>query len=784
MFSNFKRVAFKLTFVLFFILIPFKFVFGQTHFVGNVFDFETKKPLTGVTVFAGENYTFSDSSGYFKVKVLSSTKEVKLVFLSYATLTVNLKENPGKLFYLKALENQIEEIKVFANEANKSVVKPIAGLQSLDRKDLEMSVGFMGQKDALKAISSLPGVGNGGEGNAGLYIRGGESGQNLTLLNDAVIYNPSHLLGLFSVFNPAVINQLNLYKNGSPANYEGRLSGVVALNTNKLVSDSLAVEADVSLFSLNLNATIPIKKNWSIGIYGRKTFFNQTVWPLLESFSEGSFFKKVGYDFYDLNLIANAKISKKNTFQFSFYKGGDDFGFSLNNYAIKNNMDWTNTASSATLTTFLSNKVVLSTIATFSAYDFNFGIDQDEYKAGINSSITDIGIKHTVNIYAKKHQFKTGIQFTKHQFKPNTPFSQSFGTSLTYAQPNTYYANDFAIFFTDDYKFSEKLTIYSGLRLNNFRNKGPYERANLDGSITSYSAKQTVGKQLLISPSFSANYSLTSTSAVKTAFSYNVQPVHLISITAVNFPADFWMPAINNIQPASAWQGSLGYFKDLQDKNFNFFIEAYYKRMQNLVEFSGGIVNLIDNLKIEENLLVGNGNSYGAEVFFKKNTGKLKGSVSYTLSFSDRQFPQINNGNKFPFKYDRRHNLVIATNYKLGKNWLFGANFSLASGSAFTMPVSRYLISGNVVNEYGPFNGNRMPIFHRLDFSATRELRKNINYESSLTFSIYNLYSRQNPIYTFFLAEGDLKSQRVAVSQKNISLLPILPAINYRIKFK
>ncbi|HET8827973.1 MAG TPA: TonB-dependent receptor [Pelobium sp.] len=764
--------------------MPFKFVLGQTHFEGTVLDFEKGRPLAGVTVLAGKNYAFSDSSGYFKVKILPSTKEIEFIFLSYATLVVNPTENKSKKFYLKALENQIKEVTVIADDANKSVLTQISGLQSLDKKDLEMSVGFMGQKDPLKAISSLPGVGNGGEGNAGLYIRGGTSGQNLTLLNDAVIYNPAHLLGLFSVFNPAVISQLNLYKNGSPANHPGRLSGVVELKTDKTVTESLKVEADMSLFSLNLNAEIPIRKNWSIGVYGRKTFFNQTVWPLLEKLGESSFFKKVGYDFYDLNLISNAKISKKSNLQVSFYKGGDDFGFSLNNYAIKNDMDWTNTASSATLTTFLSNKVVLHTTASFSAYDFNFGIDQDEYKAGINSNIADISVKQSVNIYTKNHQLKAGLQFTNHQFKPNTPFSQSFGTPLTYAQANTYYADDFAIFFTDEYKVSDKLTFNGGLRLNHFRNKGPYEKANVDGSFTSYPTGKTVSKQLFISPSFSANYALSGSSAFKTSFSYNVQPVHLISITAVNFPADFWMPAINNIKPASAWQGSLGYFKDFKDKKFNFFIEAYYKQMQNLVEFSGGIVNLIDNLKIEDNLLIGKGNSYGTEVFFKKNTGKLRGSLSYTLSFSDRQFPQINNGNKFPFKYDRRHNLVIATNYQAGKNWMIGTNFSLASGSAFTMPVSRYLISGNVVNEYGAYNGSKMPIFHRLDFSATRELRKSEKFESSLTFSVYNLYSRQNPIYTFFLAEGDLESQRVAISQKNVSLLPILPAINYRIKFK
>lgn len=777
----------RLLFLFTVLLLPHQLLFSQTplYFEGTVMDFEKKTPLVGVTVFADQNQAFSDSSGYFKIKISPSTKEIRFNLLSFEPLMINPKaDNKPRLFYLKPLSNQINEITVFSDDLKKSVVEPIIGLQSLDKKDLERSVGFMGQKDPLKAISSLPGVGNGGEGNAGLFIRGGSSGQNLTLLNDAVVYNPTHLLGLFSVFNPAVVNQLDLYKNGSPPNFEGRLSGVVDLKSSKTIRDSLTIETDISLFALNVNAEIPIRKNWSIGLYSRKTFFNQTVWPLLEKVGKSSFFKKVGYDFYDLNLISNAKITKKSNLQISFYKGGDDFGFSLSNYSIKNAMDWTNMASSASLSTYFSNKFLLNTSASFSTYNFNFGIDQDEYKAGIKSEIQDFSLKQAINIYTNNHELKLGVQFTNRQFKPNTPFSQSFGTALTYAKANIYYVDEIATYLNDDYKIADKLRVNSGVRLGYFRNKGPYLQTNPNGSTSEYSKGETFKHHWLFSPSVSINYYLPNFSAIKASLSYNMQPVHLISVTAVNFPADFWMPAINNVKPATAWQGSLGYFKDFENKAYSFFIEAYYKKMEGLVEFSGGIVNLLDNLKIEDNLLIGKGNSYGTELFFKKNSGKFKSSLSYTLSFSNRQFPLLNNGEKFPFKYDRRHNLALVANYELGKRWNLAANFSLSSGSAFTMPVSRYLLAGNVVNEYGPFNGSRMPVFHRLDFSATRELSKSKRVESSLTLSVYNIYSRQNPIYTFFLAEGDIDTQRIAVSQKNVSLLPILPAINYRLKFK
>lgn len=761
--------------------------FGQSSMVfeGTVLDFETGLPLPEVVVVAGNKHILSDAKGGFSVEVSTFVTEIKLSRIAYASLVIfPHKEKNKQVFYLKPISRQMEEVQIYGDDGNKSTLTPIVGLQSLDKKDIAKAVGFMGQADPLKAMSALPGVGNGGEGNAGLYIRGGSSGQNLTLLNEAVIYNPTHLLGLFSVFNPQVVDQLNLYKNGSTPVHQGRISGTVELKTAKSVKDSLKVMVDISIFSLNLDAEVPIKKNWSIGVYSRKTFLNQTVWPIMEKLGRSSFFKKVAYDFYDFNLISNSKLAKNTNLQISFYKGGDDFGFRVKKVNVENTMDWTNTAASATLTNLIANKALLTTTVSWSAYAFNFGINQNNYQAGVSSAIKDFNVKHFVSLYSKNHELKVGFQFIKHQFKPNTPYSQSFDTPFTYEKSNTYYTNELAAFFTDEYHLSDKLTLNSGVRLNTFLNKGPYQKTNEDGSKTSYVRGETMKTLFFLAPSVAANYRLSNTSALKAGLSYTVQPIHLASVTAVNFPADFWIPAINNIKPATAWQGSVGYFKDFTDKKYNFFIELYYKEMQKLVEFSGGIVSLLDNLQIEDNLWVGKGQSYGLETFVKKNSGKLTGSISYTLAYSNRQFPQINEGKTYPFKYDRRHNLSIISSYQTNGKWNLSAGFSLASGSAFTMPVSRYMIAGNIVNEYGTFNGSRMPLFHRLDIAAARQLKSTQRFSSSIVFSIYNLYSRQNPIYSFFLAEGDLKSQRVSVSQKEIALLPILPAINYRIKFK
>src|SRR5690606_18022615 len=277
------------------------------------------------------------------------------------------------------------------------------------------------------------------------------------------------------------------------------------------------------------------------------------------------------------------------------------------------------------------------------------------------------------------------------------------------------------------------------------------------------------------------DFRVNSLSTLKIALRKNRQPLHLISVTAVNFPADFWMPPVGNMHPSTGYQGSIGYYRDFRDKKYHAFIDVFYKKMDGLTEFSGGLMNLIDNMRIEDNLNFGKGEAWGAEFFVKKNQGRLGGWAAYTLAFSNRIFPNINNGNKFPFKYDRRHDFSINGHYKLNKLWNISASFTFASGNAYTKPVSRYMIAGNVINEYGPFNGSRMPSYHRLDIAAGRKLKSYRKFDTEFSISVYNVYNRQNPMYMFYMAEGNLSTYEVSVQPKSVALLPVLPAVNYKI---
>lgn len=754
---------------------------------GFLYEQISKTPIEGATITINNLQSVrSKRDGHFSFLLPAGNYRLRITHLSYEILLqdIEIQKDQNLTFFLNSKSSLMTEVKVSGSRIENRVQQLAPNAETLTKKDLEKVPAFMGQRDALKALQTLPGTGKSGEGNSGFYVRGGTAGQNLTLFNDAVIYNPSHLLGFFSVFNSAAVDQVKLYKSGIPAEYGGRLSSIIEINSSKEITDSLSAILDVSILSTTAKLDVPITSNWSVTASTRKTLMKYTIWPLINQFTPAtSTFNKMKYDFSDLNLNSNARIGKNNYIYFSAYTGGDDFGFTLSRININNTMNWKNTAYSLTWKKILRNFMVLNTTASYSAYKFNFGMKQDEYQAGISSKIKDYNFKTSLNIYLDNHTLKTGIQYTDHNYTPNTPFLNSIGTNYDFGVSNIYYSDESSAFVSDEYKLSDQTGIYTGARLSYYRHKGPYHFINEDKSEQNYRSNSVVSSFVYFEPSITFHHSITANSSIKISYSRNVQPVHLISITAVNFPADFWMPSLRSLSPEKGYQASAGYYKNF-GKRYESYVDFYYKKMNGLVEFSGGIMNLIDNLKIEENLLYGSGNAYGSEFFIKKKTGKLTGWIGYTLSKSNRNFKLINNAEDYPAKYDRRHDLSIISNYSFSKKWVVSGSFTYATGNAYTKPTSRYLIGGNVVNEYGAFNGNRMPSYHRMDLAATYTMKPHLHTTGELSFSIYNVYNKQNPIYIYFLAEGDLEKKRISIQPKSIALLPVLPSINYRITFR
>ncbi|MFD2161007.1 carboxypeptidase-like regulatory domain-containing protein [Paradesertivirga mongoliensis] len=783
--SIFRFPVFKSIFI-FLLVCSAHAVFSQDQYLleGYLYDGRSQAPVSNASLsINGSTKLLSNDQGYFSVKLSAGKHTLQFSHLAYDTLYQELSVNANQQvrFALFKKSSLMAEVTISAKGKSVKTIAPDG--QTLTRTDIEKIPAFLGQRDPLKAIQAMPGSAKGGDGNSGFYVRGGTSGQNLTMFNDATIYNPSHLLGFFSVFNNTAVQEIKLHKSAIPAEFGGRLSSIIEINSSKRIVDSVSAEGDISLLAASANVQTPITSNWSVSTSARKTFMNYTVWPQLSSLGlDARTFNNIRYDFFDLNLNSNLRITPKNFLYFSAYTGGDDFAFNAR-INVSNGMDWRNTASSLTWRSILRDNVILNTTASYSGYHFNFGLQQDNFLAGISSDIKDYNLKSNVSVYLEKHHLKAGIQYIDHKLKPNTPSITSFGLDYEFGTPNTYFTDETSVFASDEFELSDVTGIYAGVRLTHYRQKGPYTMEHEDKTETSYSKNSVVSAFTFLEPSLAVRHLLTDNSSLKLSVSRNVQPLHLISVTAVNFPADFWMPSLSSLPAEKGQQISLGYFRNFGSE-YETYVDVYFKKMNGLVEFSGGIMNLIDNLKIENNLLFGSGTAYGAEFFAKKRTGKLTGWIGYTLAKSSRSFDEINKGESFPAKYDRRHDLSLISAYDLNQRWSFSGSFTYATGSAYTSPVSRYLISGNVVNEYGPFNGSRMPAYHRMDFSATYKSKPRKYFRSELSLSVYNVYNKQNPIYVYFQAEGDLKEKRVSVSSKSVTILPVLPSINYRIFFK
>jgi len=736
--------------------------------------------IAGAEVKADAELGTTDSVGHVLFYLKKGVCKINIESADYQHSKFSLKVDSAQVFkrYLIPRQGAIAEV-VVANSGSKN-----AG-STLTAKDLEKVPVFMGQKDPLRLLQTLPGIANAGDGNSGLFIRGGTSGQNLTLFNHAVVYNPAHLLGFFSVFNGEGISKMKLYKSGIPSEYGGRLSSVLEVLSKNRASDSLSFAGNVSLLGADISALLPVTKKISLNTSLRKTFMGLTVWPLLSSLqNEHSNFNKVGYDFFDVTLGLSYQVNSYNEINYSSFVSGDDFNYGIRRFDIDNKMDWGNLSQSLVWKSFFKAGAYLTTLVTNSNYRFNFGMQQDRYEAKITSNIEDYSVKSFLVLPVASHELKLGAEYVKHRYRPNTPYVKNAETVYDFGASNTYHSDESAVFISDDWRLTHKISLNPGVRITHYRNLGPYFVVNEDGSTVDYGKGQKISAFTYAEPSLGFTYKLSSAAVLKSSLSYNVQPVHLISVTAVNFPADFWMPSTGNLKPQKGYQASTGLFYNHPEQHYEASVDFYYKEMKGLSEFSGGIMNLIDNLKIEEHLLFGRGNAYGAEFFLKKKYGKLSGWLSYTLAWNNRKFPLINAGQSFPSKYDRRHDLTVLAAYRLNKRWQFNSTFNFATGNTYTKPVSRYMISGNIVNEYGPFNGNRMPAYHRLDLSANCLLKARAHQKSELVFSVYNVYSRLNPIYIYFMAEGDLESYRVSVSPKPVSILPVLPSLSYRYTFR
>ena len=741
----------------------------------------------------------SNQYGFYSITLDSGSYLLSITHVSYRPKVVGLVFDADKSvnFDLVPKTSSITEVVVYANRRRDANVKNAEmGRIDLSTSRIKNIPAFMGEIDILKAIQLLPGVRNAGEGNAGFYVRGGGPDQNLIMLDDAVVYNTGHLFGFFSIFNSDAIKNTSLIKGGMPAQYGGRLSSVldVAMKDGNL--NKFQVDGGIGLIASRLSIQGPIKlsvrpvrsggEKASFIISARRTYVDVLAKPFIKKTSD---FYGSGYFFYDLNAKVNYKFSEKDRLYISGYFGRDVFDFTNVKRSFRSNIPWGNSTATLRWNHVFNKRLFANTTAVFNDYKFKFEAAQNNFELSLASGIRDLNLKTDFDYYpVPQHKIKFGGLYTYHKFVPNILSGRQDSIIFTPNNESVKYASEFALYVQDDWELTDKVKINYGIRWSAFTQIGPYTKyaRDVDGNkldSTVYKNFEAVKTYGGFEPRVTIRYALNDETSVKAAVNRNYQYIHLVSNAGSTLPTDLWLPSTYIVKPQISWQYTIGLFKNFADNKYETSVEVYYKDMKNQIEYAEGYTPSLKDP--EDEFVFGNGWSYGAEFFVNKTRGKLNGWIGYTLSWTQRKFRQLNNGEKYPARYDRRHDMSIVANYEAGQKWRLGAVFVYGTGAATTLPERFYIVEGVLTQEYSRVNQYRLAAYHRLDLAATYTPvpKKKRKIQSSWVFSIYNVYSRFNPYFIYFDQTGSPYDGTLRVEARQVSLFPILPAVTWNFKF-
>jgi hypothetical protein len=745
---------------------------------GYVKDSKTGEVLISATVFIEELGTglVTNQYGFYSLTIPDGQYTAQFRYVGYQVKrqTITIAGHQKLDIELEPLLEQIGEVTIRAGGNDRNVKSTDISMIQLDMKEISQVPVLFGEKDILKSIQLLPGVKSAGEGNSGFFVRGGNADQNLVLLDEAPVYNASHLLGFFSVFNSQAIKDVQLYKGGMPAEYGGRLSSVLDVTMNDGNNKEYEVSGGLGLIASNLTVQGPIVKDQgSFIVSGRRTYAD-----LFLKLSRDTTIQKTKLYFYDFNIKGNYRIGENDRIYVSGYFGRDVLGF--DNIM---DIDWGNTTGTLRWNHVFGDRLFLNSTLIYSDYKFKQGATFDEFSLSLSSGIEDITLKEDFQYFLNgRNTIKWGAELIYHTFNPGQIESNFEGFEPPVLDLR--YAFDGSAFISHESKIGSRLSVNYGVRYSHFIPMGPgdYYSFNSDGSIKdtiSYEKGETVTVYGGFEPRAAANFVLTDQSSIKASYNRNRQYIHLISNSTSGTPLDSWIPSSSIIKPELADQFALGYFRNFNNNQWETSVEAYYKSMDNQIEYKNG-ADLLINPLIESQLVFGEGRAYGLEFYVKKMSGKLTGWISYTLSRTERSFMDIDQGNWFPAKHDRVHDMAIVGIYQLAPKWSLSGTWVYYTGDAVTFPSGKYYIGNQLVSMYTERNGYRMPDYHRLDLGVTFINKKRDRFTSTWNFSIYNAYARENA-YAINFVQSDENPNITQAEQ--LSLFSIIPSITWNFKF-
>jgi len=747
---------------------------------GTVRDASTGETLIGATVklqsTAQNSGIATNAYGFYSLTATEGEYTLIVTYSGYQSNTQKIALNKALKINIDLISgSDLQEVVISAAERKDENVKsPQMGLNKINMNDLDNVPVLLGEKDVLKTIQLLPGVKAGGEGNTGFFVRGGAADQNLILLDEATVYNSSHLLGFFSTFNADAIKDVSLYKGGMPSQYGGRLSSVLDVKMQDGNDKEYGLEGGLGLIASRIKAEGPIVKNKSSFMFSAR----RTYVDLLLKASGDSSLKNNTLNFYDINAKVNYKFDDKNTLFLSGYFGQDNIG-------IKDLFanDWGNTTATIRLNHVFNNRLFSNTSLIYNKYSYAIQLLDESSSAEVKSLIRDFNFKEDLQYYSSNHILRFGLQATHHRIAPSD-ITTSANSSFNPLSIENRYGLEFAVYISDEWTISDKFNLLYGLRLSQFSLLGPgtintYNGSGEVSSSSTYKSGEFVKNYFNLEPRLSASYSLNEKNSIKASYNRNTQNIHILTNSSTSSPTDQYVMSSNNIKPEIADQVALGFFKNSESNIFEFSAEVYYKWLQNQIDYKDA-AELTANKDVESELLYGQGRAYGLELYGKKNKGRLTGWLSYTLSKTERQFDKINNGKYFNAKQDRTHDLALVAMYNLSRRWSLSANYIYSTGNAVTYPAGKYNVGGLTTYYYTERNANRMPYTSRLDIGATLKAKETKKFKSSWTFSVYNALNRKNPYSIQFRDKENDPTRTEAVQT---SLFGIIPSVTYNFKF-
>lgn len=772
--------------------------YAQENYIinGVIKDSSSNETLYGVNILvANSNFgAVTNEYGFYSLKLPEGNHQIIISYLGYQeqTITVDLSENITLNFSLSETSESLDEVVITDDTEKLNIRKPEMSVNKLDISTIQKLPVVFGEVDVVKSLLLLPGVSNAGEGSSGFNVRGGAVDQNLILLDEATIYNSSHLFGLFSVFNPDAIKNLKLYKGGIPAKYGGRVSSVLEIFQKDGNSKEFKANGGIGLISSRILAEGPIVKDKSSFLVGGRSSYAHLFLKLTDN-------DNAAY-FYDLNTKLTFRLDNSNSILFSGYFGRDVFNISQ---SFKNtygnavfNLRWNHV---------LTDNIFTNLSVIYS--DYYYGLTLDFVGFNWNSGIKNLNLKYDFNHYINDNlSLDYGIQNTYYEFNPGEIEPSTATSGIINYKLTKKYAFESALYLSAEQKLTKNLSAEYGFRFSNFFRLGQSElnlykgdqAVNFNNDFKIYENANPISTKQLsknkvekhfwaIEPRASLAYSLNDNESVKLSYNRMNQYLHLITNTSSPTPLDIWAPSGKYIEPQILDQVAAGYFRNLSDDKYSIEIEGFYKFIKNRIDYIDG-ANLIANNAIEQVILPGKARAYGLEFLFKKNTGRFTGWLSYTLSRSEQQTPGrtavetgINDGNWYKTAYDKTHDLSLIGSYELNSRWQLNSNFIYQSGLPTTYPTGQYRFENLTIPVYSPRNSERLPAYHRLDISATYTPSKNMgrNYKSSWNFGIYNVYGRKNAVSLNFRNNEDTGNNEAV----RLSLFGIIPSVTYNFKF-